>query len=435
MRGALCLLACAGVVAVAGCGSSSKSQSCVGSSSPLCTGSGRCVAFAACATESDISSAFATVEDGDTLAFSAATYSFTNELDLGAANGVTVIGPGSGQTTLDFSGQQAAEEGIFAQSVSNLTMQGFTIQNTPGNGTKALSVTGLTYEDVTVTWTALDATDGAYGLYPVQSSQVLIENCNVSGASDSGIYVGQSQQIVVRGNTVFSNVAGIEIENSFYADVHDNTAHDNTGGILVFALPGLQQDTGHDVRVFNNTIENNNTENFANTNDIVSIVPAGTGFFVMANHDVEVFGNTVQGNKTAASAIISYYTSQQPFNDPNYYAYPTDVSLHDNTYSGNGTQPDARSQVGLLLATGMGQYPDGHTPDVMWDGFVDSSLPAGPNPQTLCINEPTASAVCDMDFPAVNANDPNVSAMTCNAATYACTLPPLAAVTWPGLSN
>ena len=42
--------------------------------------------------------------------------------------------------------------------------------------------------------------NGAYGLYPVQWSNVLIEDTVVIGASDAGVYVGQSDQIVVRNN-------------------------------------------------------------------------------------------------------------------------------------------------------------------------------------------------------------------------------------------
>ncbi|HEY3816829.1 MAG TPA: parallel beta-helix domain-containing protein [Polyangiaceae bacterium] len=440
MRGVLrfgaCVVGLFGVVALAGaCSSSPSPASCVGTSSPLCAGSGRCIALAACASESDVSTAFATAEDNDTIAFAAGTYAFDNELALGMANGVTVIGPGSGQVTLDFSNQQAATEGVFAQSVSNLTFQGFTVLDTPQNGFKVLSVTGVTFRDIGVTWTAQDATDGAYGLYPVQSTQVLVDGCTISGAADSGIYVGQSQQIVVQNNTVFGNVSGIEIENSFYADVHDNIAHDNTAGILVFALPGLQQDTGHDVRVYDNQIVNNNTKNFAVNSDIVSIVPAGTGFFVMANKNVEIFGNTITGNQTAAAGIISYATSQQPYMDAAYYEWPSFVWLHDNTYSGNGTEPDARSQVGLLLSTGLGMYPNGgNVPDVMWDGFVDPSLPAGPDPMTICVHEPTASAVCNMNFEDIDMSNPNVSKMDCDATLFACTLPTLPPVTWPGLS-
>ena len=47
-------------------------------------------------------------------------------------------------------------------------------------------------------------------------------------------------------NHVELNVAGIEIENSTNADVHDNTATNNTGGILVFNLPGLEVENGAD---------------------------------------------------------------------------------------------------------------------------------------------------------------------------------------------
>ena len=63
---------------------------------------------------------------------------------------------------------------------------------------------------------------------------VLIDGCVAIGASDAGIYVGQSQNIIVKNSIAQYNVAGIEIENSFYADVFDNLTSHNTGGILVF---------------------------------------------------------------------------------------------------------------------------------------------------------------------------------------------------------
>jgi parallel beta-helix repeat protein len=103
---------------------------------------------------------------------------------------------------------------------------GKTLEHSPGNAFKTLAVTGMTFKFLEVTWTAMDHTDGAYGVYPVQDTNVLVEDCKTSGASDSGVYIGQSQNIVVRNNEAFQNVAGIEIENSFTADVHDNYAHD-----------------------------------------------------------------------------------------------------------------------------------------------------------------------------------------------------------------
>ena len=91
---------------------------------------------------------------------------------------------------------------------------------------------------------------------------VLIEDNVAIAASDAGIYVGQSEQIIVRGNRAEYNVAGIEVENSIGADVYNNTAIANTGGILVFNMPGIPK-RGYGTRVFDNDIKDNNTANFA----------------------------------------------------------------------------------------------------------------------------------------------------------------------------
>ena len=72
------------------------------------------------------------------------------------------------------------------------------------------------------------------------------------GASDAGIYVGQSKNIVVKRSKAEFNVAGIEIENSMNADVHDNLSTHNAGGILIFDLPNLPQQGGHSHRIFHN---------------------------------------------------------------------------------------------------------------------------------------------------------------------------------------
>ena len=129
-------------------------------------------------------------------------------------------------------------------------------------------------------------------------TDVLIEDCKVSGASDAGIYVGQSQNIVVRRNTVEKNVAGIEIENSTRADVYENLATDNSGGILVFTMPDLPTKDGRLCRVYHNKVMANNHDNFAPKGNIVATVPPGTGVMIMANDEVEVFDNTIEKNQT-----------------------------------------------------------------------------------------------------------------------------------------
>ena len=143
-----------------------------------------------------------------------------------------------------------------------------------------------------------EETNGGYGLYPVLCTDVLIEDCVVRGASDAGIYVGQSEDSIVRRNSVEQNVAGIEIENCTKADVYENVATDNAGGILVFTMPDLPKKDGRHCRVFKNPVMANNHENFAPKGNIVATVPPGTGIMIMASDQVEVFDNTIEQNQT-----------------------------------------------------------------------------------------------------------------------------------------
>jgi parallel beta-helix repeat protein len=252
---------------------------------------------------------------------------------------------------------------------------------------------------------------------------------------------------VVRDNEAFANVAGIEIENSSFADVYDNYAHDNTGGILIFALPELMVEGGHDVRVFSNDISANNRPNFAKNGDIVGLVPAGTGFFVMANDRVEVFGNTIEGNGTAGVGILSYFLPGllMPTMDTKYYEYPSNTYVHDNVYQGNGTSPDTTGptsgQIGQIIASGITTYPGMRMPDVSYDGVADpAKASTGANPMQICVHEAATTTFCDghydmLDVLGLASGTSNEAAIaTCTLGPFACTLPPLPAVTFPGLT-
>ena len=129
--------------------------------------------------------------------------------------------------------------------------------------------------------------------------------------------MGQSEQIIVRNTRAEFNVAGIEIENSYYADVYNNIATNNTGGILIFDLPNLPKQGGKFVRVFQNKSFNNNTDNFAPEGNIVGLVPSGTGLIIMANRNVEVFDNDFDNKLLGVYFIIDV---QHEFsNDSDYF--------------------------------------------------------------------------------------------------------------------
>jgi len=138
-------------------------------------------------------------------------------------------------------------------------MRDLTVADAVGDNIKVKDGDGISFVNLGAVYTGpVSGDNGAYALYPVSCQNVYVDNCYVRGASDAGIYVGQSQKIVVRNNLVEENVAGIEIENSIEADVYNNEARNNTGGILVFDLPNLTVITnGRQCRVYDNNVHDN----------------------------------------------------------------------------------------------------------------------------------------------------------------------------------
>jgi parallel beta-helix repeat protein len=310
--------------------------------------------------------AFIDAESGDTICLKKGRYKLTGQLSL-ATERVTVKGVDG--TILDFSGQKSGANGI-ELSADHLTLDTLRIENPKGDGVRATEVDYPTVRNVHVEWTGgPKATNGGYGIYPVLSSHVLIEKCFASGASDTGIYVGQSHDIIIRDNEATNNVAGIEIENSTDAEVYRNHTHGNTGGILIFNLPGLSVKDGKRANVHDNQIEDNNLENFAAMGNLVHDVPTGTGLFILASDDNEVHKNTIKNHKSIGISVVSWYLLQRDEEgkmDPEYDWFPERNYVHDNTLSDNGAEPQGTAAL-IGAAAGVGMLAQ-----LTWDGIIDT---------------------------------------------------------------
>ncbi|MCH8543299.1 MAG: right-handed parallel beta-helix repeat-containing protein [Alcanivorax sp.] len=293
--------------------------------------------------------AFITASPGDVIVFPEGHFMIDDTLTLdGVTSGlhnVTLRGYGRERTTLDFSGSVGGD-GIYIQNASDITIRDLTVIEANNNAIKLLGVDGVHIHHAGAEWRGdLTSDNGAYGLYPVESSNILIEHSYVRGSADAGIYVGQSQNIVVRHNIAEENVAGIEIENSSNADVYGNIARHNTGGILIFDLPIGNSIYGSTVRVFDNEIQSNNTDNFANQSSNpagVHIVPPGTGVIVLATRDVEIYNNRINDHDTTAIAITDYQIAGTPNADviaDGFRPTPRNIHVHDNEIGESGADP------------------------------------------------------------------------------------------------
>jgi parallel beta-helix repeat protein len=301
---------------------------------------------------------------GDVIELAAGTFNFDEDLEL-STNNITIRGKGMDKTILSFKNQHMGAKGIEATG-DNFVIEDLAVEDTRGNAIKVVGAKNVTFRHVRTSWTGEPKTsNGAYGVYPVQCENVLIDGCIVRGAADAGIYVGQSRKIIVKNSKVYENVAGIEIENSFDADVFDNYATNNSGGILVFDLPGLDLHNGGRVRVFHNKVPKNNHANFGAPGSSVSNVAPGTGMLLLAMDNVEIFENEVTDNNTAGMQVISYILTGNPINDPKYDPYPEHAYIHDNHFSGGGKKPGGR--YGKMLAGLLGTP----FPEIFYDGVLN----------------------------------------------------------------
>lgn len=270
---------------------------------------------------------------------------------------ITLMGHGIDKTILSYTETtETVSDSVHFSSATNLEMAHFTVVDSGKNALLVDESNGVYMHHVGAIWPGEpEKANGAYGLYPVESQNVIVEDSFAFGSADAGIYVGQTDNIVVRRNFAVQNVAGIEIENSDNADVYDNYAYMNTGGVLVFDLPIGNGRYGLGTRVFRNVSVSNNEENFA-APGVVAAVPPGTGILLLASDTVEIFDNDISGNETFGVAAVSYFMMDQ--NVLNYTGHPDlgpgslstiiadgwkptlrAINIHSNRFTNTGSNP------------------------------------------------------------------------------------------------
>lgn len=187
---------------------------------------------------------------------------------------------------------------------------------------------------------------------------MLVECSVATQIFDAGIYVGQSRDIVVKNNLAYDNITGIEIENSYNADVFENEVWNNTGGLLVFLLPNITSRISTDIRVYDNYIHNNNRpKGEARPGSIVALVPVGSGIFVMATDNSQIYNNVIENNDSFGVALVSLYQAYSQEEILNGVGALSEGNrVYDNTYINNGTNPSPEvTDSGLPGA------------DILWD--------------------------------------------------------------------
>ncbi len=342
--------------------------------------------------------------DCPTVKFGAGTFNLTSTLSVVGRIDFKISGAGKGETILSFAGQSGGGEGLLITDALDFTIENLTVVDAKGDAIKVKDSQGVVFRNVETIWTAeRSSSNGGYGIYPVLCKDVLIEECYAKGASDAGIYVGQTTNAIVRNSKAEKNVMGIQVENTINADVYNNEVRDNAGGILAFDLQLLTQ-YGSKTRIYNNVVIDNNGDNFAVEGGFAAIAPAGTGILLMATRDAEVFGNTIDGNNVVGLGVISFVSvsilADIPLTDPNYDPYFDRIYIHDNEFSNSADQNAGPGQtaIGMLLISKFSGNP---IPDIVVDGIFKPGMPESGG---LCLMDNVDAGFVNLDIPGEFAN-------------------------------
>jgi parallel beta-helix repeat protein len=389
------------------------------------------------------------VKTGNTVCFSPGTYKLKNHITLASAAKVTFVGTGSKRddVVLDFTGQTNGDEGVLV-TTEGFTIENLSIKNTQGNGIKVQADNSV-FRNIKVGWDVSGTADGGptsggYAIYPTGCDHTVMENNEVYGAADAGIYAGQCKHVIARNNDSHDNVLGIEIENTLDSEVYGNEVHGNTTGFLLDLLPDLQQKTTHNYYVHDNHVYDNNRVNFAEANTLAATAPQGTGVLVLASRDIEVTRNKIEGNGGVGIIIVSYDIidllavlngGKASTPDPTTSRWPQRVYVHDNTFGNNGFDPQGSYAV-FAVGTDAGKKVVPY--DVLWDGILDphgygdgdaGAADAGPTTAAqahICLGATEQKSF--VDFHGDTAlTDPTM--WTTDTTPHQCTLPALPSLT------
>jgi parallel beta-helix repeat protein len=249
-------------------------------------------------------------------------------------NGITLIGNPNAvidASGVDYGVQVGSRSGGCQDGrIQGFRIEGFTIKNAGNSGVLVANVDNYAM----VGGRYLD--NAEYGPYPVCSTNGLVAKNYASGHNDAAVYIGQSADGVVEFNIVEDSTIGIEVENSQNIVVRKNQTRDNTAGIFVVVLPGLNIPFGENILVEENIVQDNNRPNPVAGGNL-ALLPVGSGILNVGADNVVIQRNEIHRNDSFGIA-----SDGNPFFllDSRIEPFVDGLEVRNNVVLDNGNFPD-----------------------------------------------------------------------------------------------
>ncbi|MGE3143803.1 MAG: parallel beta-helix domain-containing protein, partial [Hyphomonadaceae bacterium] len=283
--------------------------------------------------EQQIAAALASAQAGDEVRLERGRYEMRAPLRMDA-RGVTLRGAGEDRSVLAFVGAQG---GLVITGDMGV-VRDLAIEDAPGDGVSARRCDQLSLLGVRVEWTRGGLpSNGAHAIAAAQCANVLIDGAIARGARAAGFYLSQTRAVVLRNSTAEGNGAGVMLENTLGADVHDNSVRNNALGVLVLNRPELGGGgEAGDVLIAKNMIEANSLASFAPRGALPGDAPGGVGVAIIAGRNTHVLHNQIADNPSVNVFIGAYRgaVAQAGFNP-----LSRDIAVRDNRLGRSGFAP------------------------------------------------------------------------------------------------
>jgi cytochrome c peroxidase len=301
---------------------------------------------------------------GDRIQVLPGTYSETVTIDF---DDIELVGTVQSGERPVFDGKNTMNDAVLA-SGNNFVISGFEIRNYKGNGVVVNKAKNATFKNLVCHNT------GKYGVYPVLCQGVLVDGCVVSDVWDAGVYAGQCQDVVIQNCESYRNTIGMETENCVNVLMANNSAHQNSLGLLVVLLPDLPTTVASNARVINNRVLDNNYQNLSPPGNTVNLVEPGIGIAVNAADNTDVTKNEVRGHGSYGIALYALTDVFPPEHKLNVEPNPDNNFIHDNALSDNGGNVSKR--IKSLGAPGGDLFWSGKGVGNGWSEATTKSFPA-----------------------------------------------------------
>jgi len=194
--------------------------------------------------------------------------------------------------------------GYSGATIKAFSLYGFTVRGFEVHGVHLACVDGFS-----ITSNVADA-NAVYGLFPVVSRNgVMVNNEVTNTARDAAIYIGQSDNVLIKNNRAHDNLLGIEVENSRNCAVIANEVYGNTFGVFIDIEPLVERNTQKATLVTLNYVHDNNRPNTSEPDNPLALLPPGIGVLLAGADTTTVSANTVTRNQFVGIGVVNFCLS------------------------------------------------------------------------------------------------------------------------------